>query len=101
MAPSIDFYSGILLPLVRPTLTAIGELTMIVSRNDLLTPLVSIGTETRGTLPLGTIQFQGQYSSDLSLGATFASISAVPDILLYLFAERQVVSGLKAGAFKG
>lgn len=101
MAPSIDFYSRILLPLVRPSLAAVGALTMVISRFDLLTPLVIIGAETRGTLPLGNLQFQGQYSSDLSLVATFASISAVQDILLYLFAERQVISGLKAGAFKG
>ena len=37
---SFDFFWRILLPLVRPALAAVGALTMIVSWNDLLTPLV-------------------------------------------------------------
>jgi raffinose/stachyose/melibiose transport system permease protein len=53
------------------------------------------------TLPLGAMQFQGQYSSDLALVAAFVAISAVPTIVFYLFAERQIVSGQTAGAVKG
>jgi raffinose/stachyose/melibiose transport system permease protein len=106
-AASIDgcgafgFFWRILLPLVRPALAAVGALTMIVSWNDLLTPLVIINRETLWTLPLGTMQFQGQYGSDLSLVAAFVALSAVPAIVFYLFAERQIVTGLTAGALKG
>jgi raffinose/stachyose/melibiose transport system permease protein len=96
-----DFFWRILLPLARPALAAVGALTMIVSWNDLLTPLVIIDSETRWTLPLGTMQFQGQYSSDLALVATFVTLSALPAILFYLVAERQIVAGLTAGALKG
>jgi raffinose/stachyose/melibiose transport system permease protein len=95
------FFWRILLPLARPALAAIGALTMIVSWNDLLTPLVLLNTDTLWTLPLGTMQFQGQYSSDLALIAAFVTISALPAILFYLFFERQIVSGLTAGALKG
>ena len=96
-----DFFWRILLPLVRPALAAVGALTMIISWNDLLTPLVILDSETLWTLPLGTMQFQGQYSSDLALVAAFVALSAVPAILFYLFAERQIVAGLTAGALKG
>jgi raffinose/stachyose/melibiose transport system permease protein len=95
------FFWRILLPLARPALAAIGALTMIVSWNDLLTPLVILNKNTLWTLPLGTMQFQGQYSSDLALTAAFVTISALPAIIFYLFAERQIVSGLTAGALKG
>jgi raffinose/stachyose/melibiose transport system permease protein len=47
------------------------------------------------------MQFQGQYSSDLALVAAFVTLSAVPAVIFYLFAERQIVSGLTAGALKG
>jgi len=106
-AASIDgcsafgFFWRVLLPLVRPALAAVGALTMIVSWNDLLTPLVILDSETLWTLPLGTMQFQGQYSSDLALVAAFVALSALPAILFYLFAERQIVTGLTAGALKG
>jgi len=47
------------------------------------------------------MQFQGQYSSDLALTGGICNISALPAILFYLFAERQIVAGLTAGALKG
>jgi raffinose/stachyose/melibiose transport system permease protein len=98
---SFGFFRRILLPLARPALAAVGALTMIVSWNDLLTPLVILDKENLWTLPLGTMQFQGQYSSDVALVAAFVTLSALPAILFYLFAERQIVAGLTAGAIKG
>ena len=106
-AASIDgcsafgFFWRILLPLAQPALAAVAALTMIVSWNDLLTPLVLLNSDKFWTLPLGTMQFQGQYSSDLALTAAFVTLSALPVIIFYMFAERQIVSGLTAGALKG
>ncbi len=96
-----DFFRLILLPLARPALSAVASLTMVVSWNDLLVPLVLIDKETLWTLPLGTMQFQGQYGTDLALVAAFVSLSAVPAVIFYIFAERHIVSGLTAGALKG
>jgi raffinose/stachyose/melibiose transport system permease protein len=98
---AFDFFWSILLPLARPALAAVGALTMIVSWNDLLTPLVLLNSDRLWTLPLGTMQFQGQYSSDLALTSAFVTITALPAIIFYLFAERQIVAGLTAGALKG
>jgi raffinose/stachyose/melibiose transport system permease protein len=98
---TFDFFWRILLPLARPALSAVAALTMVASWNDLLVPLVVIDKDTLWTLPLGTMQFQGQYSGNLSLVAAFVTLSAVPAVVFYLFAERQIVSGLTAGAFKG
>jgi len=98
---TFGFFWRILLPLARPALAAVGALTMIVSWNDLLTPLVLLNSDKLWTLPLGTMQFQGQYSSDLALTAAFITLSALPAIIFYIFAERQIVSGLTAGAIKG
>jgi raffinose/stachyose/melibiose transport system permease protein len=98
---TFDFFWRILLPLARPGLAAVAALTMIVSWNDLLTPLVLVDKETLWTLPLGTMQFQGQYGQDLAMVAAFVTISALPMVIFYLFAERQIVSGLTAGALKG
>lgn len=98
---ALDFFWRILLPLARPALAAVAALTMIVSWNDLLVPLVVINNDKWWTLPLGTMQFQGQYGQDLSLVSAFVALSALPTIIFYIFAERQIVSGLTAGAVKG
>jgi raffinose/stachyose/melibiose transport system permease protein len=47
------------------------------------------------------MQFQGQYGQDLNMVAAFVTLSAVPAVIFYIFAERQIVSGLTAGALKG
>jgi raffinose/stachyose/melibiose transport system permease protein len=98
---AFGFFWRILLPLARPALAAVAALTMIVSWNDLLVPLVVINDDALWTLPLGTMQFQGEYGQDLALVAAFLSLSMIPAVIFYLFAERQIVSGLTAGALKG
>jgi raffinose/stachyose/melibiose transport system permease protein len=98
---NFDFFWRILLPLAKPALAAVAALTMIVSWNDLLVPLVVLNSDELWTLPLGTMQFQGQYGQDLALVSAFVALSAIPTIIFYLFAERQIVSGLTAGAIKG
>jgi raffinose/stachyose/melibiose transport system permease protein len=99
---TFDFFRRVLLPLARPALGAVAALTMVVSWNDVLVPLVVLNSDELWTLPLGTMQFQGQYSgSDIALTAAFVGLSAIPAVVFYLFAERQIVSGLTAGAIKG
>ncbi|MDK2981079.1 MAG: raffinose/stachyose/melibiose transport system permease protein [Chloroflexota bacterium] len=98
---NFQFFRRIMLPLVKPSLSAVGALVMIASWNDLLVPLVVLNSNSLWTLPLGTMQFQGQYGQDLALVSAFVALSAVPTIIFYFFAERQIVSGLTAGAVKG
>ena len=98
---NFDFFWRILLPLAKPALAAVAALTMIISWNDLLVPLVVLNSENLWTLPLGTMQFQGQYGQDLALVSAFVALSSIPAIIFYVFAERQIVSGLTAGALKG
>jgi raffinose/stachyose/melibiose transport system permease protein len=98
---AFGFFWRVLLPLSRPALAAVAALTMIISWNDLLVPLVILNSDKFWTLPLGTMQFQGQYGQDLALVSAFVALSALPTMLFYLIAERQIVSGLTAGAVKG
>jgi raffinose/stachyose/melibiose transport system permease protein len=98
---NFDFFWRILLPLARPALGAVAALTMISSWNDLLVPLVVLNSDELWTLPLGTMQFQGQWGQDLALVSAFVALSSIPTLIFYLFAERQIISGLTAGAVKG
>ncbi len=98
---NFDFFWRIMIPLVKPSLAAVAALIMIASWNDLLVPLVVLNSDTLWTLPLGVMQFQGQYSSDLALISAFVALSSIPTIIFYFIAEKQIVSGLTAGAVKG
>jgi raffinose/stachyose/melibiose transport system permease protein len=96
-----NFFWKIMLPLVKPSLAAVAALTMIGSWNDLLVPLVVLNSDKLWTLPLGIMQFQGQYGQDLALISAYVVLSSIPTIIFYMLAERQIVSGLTAGAVKG
>ncbi|HLZ61799.1 MAG TPA: carbohydrate ABC transporter permease [Ktedonosporobacter sp.] len=97
----IDFFWRILLPLARPSLAAVGMLSMVGSWNNFLLPLLVLNNQALYTLPLGIMQFQGEHSTDWALVMAFLTLSMIPAIVFYLFAERYLIAGLTAGAVKG
>lgn len=98
---AFDFFWRILLPLTRPALAAVGVLVMIGSWNELFLPLLVLDNDALWTLPLGTMQYQGQYGQDWARVLAFVTLTIVPTVIFYLLAERQIVAGLTAGAIKG
>jgi len=106
-AASIDgasrfrFFWSILLPLSRPALAVVIMLSTVASWNNFTLPLVILNTPTNMTIPLGALQYQGEYSSNWSLVLAFLTLAMIPAIAVYFLAERQIVAGLTAGALKG
>ncbi|HEU5099309.1 MAG TPA: carbohydrate ABC transporter permease [Roseiflexaceae bacterium] len=98
---SVGFFVRVLLPLMRPALAAVVVLTMVASWNDYFLPLLVLNSEKLYTLPLGIMQFQGQFGTDWARVLSFIALSLVPTIIFYLLAERQIIAGLTAGAVKG
>lgn len=98
---TIGFFWRVMLPLVRPALAAVAVLTMVASWNAFFLPLLVLNKTELWTLPLGIMQFQGQFSADWSKILAFVSLALVPTVVFYLLAEKQIVSGLTAGAVKG
>jgi raffinose/stachyose/melibiose transport system permease protein len=98
---TFGFFWRILLPLARPALSAVAVLAMLGSWNGYFLPLTVLNSEKWYTLPLGTMQFVGQYGSEQNMVLAFLFLTMVPALIFYIFAERQIVSGLTAGAIKG
>jgi raffinose/stachyose/melibiose transport system permease protein len=97
----IDFFWYILLPLARPALAVVSLLAMVNSWNSFLLPLLALNSSNLWTLPLGVMQFQGQYATNWAAVMAFVSLTIFPAIVFYLFAERHLIAGLTAGAVKG
>jgi raffinose/stachyose/melibiose transport system permease protein len=74
---------------------------MVLSWNEYFLPLLAINDEKQFPLTLGTMQFMGQYTQDWTLVLSFVTLTMIPVVIFYLIAERQIVSGLTAGALKG
>jgi raffinose/stachyose/melibiose transport system permease protein len=85
----------------RPALVTVAVLGIVKSWNAFLLPLVVLSDPSQWTLPLGVTNFSTQYSVDTARVLAFTTLSMVPTLIFYVFAERQLVSGLTSGAVKG
>jgi raffinose/stachyose/melibiose transport system permease protein len=95
------FFWRVLLPLARPALATVTVLAIVASWNAFLLPLIILSSADQWTLPLGVMNFSGQYTSDQARILAFTVVATMPAIIFYAFAERQLVGGLTAGAVKG
>ena len=58
--------------------------------------------EQQSTLPVGIAQsFLGEYSNDYGGLMAFAVAGSLPIVLLFIFFQKYLVSGMTAGAVKG
>jgi len=95
------FFWRILLPMARPALATVSVLAVVASWNSFMLPLVVFSDPAYWTLPLGVNQFRGQYAADTARILAYVVLAMVPALVLYMLAERQLVSGLTSGATKG
>lgn len=95
------FFVRILLPLSRPVLATVSVLAIVGSWNAFLLPLVVLTDSGGWTLPLGVTNFSQQYTTDTAKVLAFTTLSMVPALIFYAFAERQLIKGLTTGAVKG
>jgi raffinose/stachyose/melibiose transport system permease protein len=100
-ASRFGFFVRVLLPLSRPALAVVSVLAAVGSWNNFLLPLLVLTDQSQWTLPLAVTQFQQQFSTNWAAVLAFVTLAMIPAVFIYLLAERQIVSGLTAGAVKG
>jgi raffinose/stachyose/melibiose transport system permease protein len=90
----------ILMPLSAPALATLFIIDALATWNELLIALVLISATEWRTVPVGLLQFQGQFSSRYTELMAGVLVSILPILILYIFLQRFMVSGLTAGALK-
>jgi raffinose/stachyose/melibiose transport system permease protein len=91
---------GLILPLIRPALGAIGIFTMIPIWNDLWFPLIIAPSTRTATVTLGVQQFLGQWVSDWNAVLSSLTLAMIPILILYIIFSRQMIRSITAGAIK-
>ena len=91
----------ILLPLMRPGLTAAGTYIFIFAWNEFLYALTFTQTTAAQTIPVGLSMFIGEYQIRWDLLTAGGVLAAVPVLVGFMLVQKQLVSGLTAGAVKG
>lgn len=91
----------IILPVSKPALATVGTFTFLNSWNEFLFAFV-INTKTEYmTIAQGINNLRGQYSTDYGLLCAGLLFGIVPVIIMYVFLQKYVMSGMTAGAVKG
>ncbi|MGW0505654.1 carbohydrate ABC transporter permease [Micromonospora sp. NPDC003241] len=96
----IGAFRRITLPLSVPGIATAGILSFIFSWNNFMFALVLSGASTK-TLPVAIFDFVGYASIDWGGLMAATTVVTLPIMLIALFVQKYVVSGLTAGATKG
>ena len=88
-------------PMARPAVLAVATLQVIASWNEYFLPLLVLNDPEKWPLPLGIMQFQGQWGTDYARIMAYVTLLMIPAVVFYLFAEKYIVTGLTGGELKG
>ncbi len=100
-AGSWRMFFQIVLPLSLPVLVTVLILDAVATWNELLMALTIINSDQSKTLPLGMLNFSGQFTTNYNGLAAAILIGILPILVAYALLQRYIVSGLTAGAVKG
>jgi raffinose/stachyose/melibiose transport system permease protein len=94
-------FSKIILPLSRSGLVTAGTFCFIYCWNEFVYALLLTSSRHSRTVQLAIRYFTSQFRTDYA--GMFAAIvlTMIPSVIFYIFMNKQIVSGLIAGAVKG
>ncbi|MEM9064105.1 MAG: carbohydrate ABC transporter permease [Planctomycetota bacterium] len=97
--PAIFAFVG--LPLLRPMIGAFLLITFLGTWNNFISPQIVLQSPEKFPLSVAVAQLKGVYGIDYGLIMAGTLVSIAPVMVLFLFLQREFISGLTAGAVKG
>lgn len=94
-------YWGIILPLCRPALAALGTLEITWVYNDFFWAVAFMRTGDRMPVTSSLQNLKGQFFTDYNLLSAGSVIVAIPTLIIFFALQRHFISGLTLGANKG
>lgn len=94
----LKIFFRIIMPLIKPCTTTVAIFIGISMWNDFMTPLL-IGQVK--TITVGIYTAIGPYTADWGTVFAYILLASLPIMIAYLFAQKQFIEGLTAGALKG
>jgi len=92
----------IALPLAKPALAAVAIFTFLHSWNLYLEPIVFLTTPGNFTLPQALTQYVDAYQGPMwNIQLAAATLTALPVLVVFIFAQRQFIEGLAHTGLKG
>jgi multiple sugar transport system permease protein len=89
------------MPLVRPSLAAIGLLHFTMVWNEFLIPLIMTNEAGMRTVQVALSAYKGQYFDDWNILMAATAVAALPPFLVFLIGQRHFVKGLAMSGLRG
>ena len=99
-AGNMRIFFMVILPLIKPTLSALAIFTFLGKWNDYLNPLLYLSDISRMTMPLALSFFTSQRTSDLGGVMAAATLVILPVTIVFLCFQKQFVRGISITGMK-
>lgn len=100
-ASEFRIFWQIMLPLVRPALLVMAVFTFLWTWHDFFTPLVYLSESNQYPLSLGLFAFRAQRTTEWSLLMAASTLVTLPLVVIFFFAQRYFLEGIKLTGIKG
>lgn len=94
-------YWQIMLPLVKPALAVIAIWTFMGAWNNFMGPLIYVNSPAKMPISYAMGLFASDRGTDQALMMAFATMSTVPVILLFFFAQKYFIEGVQLSGMGG
>ena len=98
-SPQVIFIR-IILPLAKPAIAITALFSFMTAWNEFILASVFLESEAKYTAPVGLRFFVGGFSSQWGFFAAGSVIVSLPVVILFLYLQKYLVSGLTAGSVK-
>ena len=99
-ASPLQIFFRIILPLLWPAIVTVIVLTSVIVYSDFTLPTYFLPGKENITVQVTLFGFMSQFGSQWNLMFAAVLIITIPPLILFLFFQRQIVSGLTAGAIR-
>jgi raffinose/stachyose/melibiose transport system permease protein len=100
-ASPLRVFFSIILPLLQPAIITVVVTSAVGIYNDFAGPLYFLPGSQNVTVQLTLFNFISQFSSQWNLLFADVVIITIPPLIMFMFFQRQIVSGTTTGAIKG
>lgn len=100
-ASPMQVFFRVVLPLLRPAIITVIVVSAVGIYNDFVGPLYFLPGERNVTAQLTLYSFMSQFNSQWNLLFADVIIITIPPLIMFIFFQRQIVSGMTTGAIKG
>lgn len=90
----------IIFPLMGPINATIAITTALWAWNDFLLPLIVLTDQSSQTIPLAQYVFSSQFATNYPMAFSSYLMALAPILIVYLFSQKWVISGVMRGAVK-